>query len=277
MTDLEMFFRQSDSHWQINKFFHYFDIYDYHFNRYRNKEVIILEIGVDHGGSLQMWKNYFGNKAKIYGIDINPACKNLEEENIEIFIGSQSDKLFLENVKSKIPPIDILIDDGGHMMYQQITSFEVLFDHIKNNGIYLCEDLHTSYWVNMGGGHKRKGTFIEYSKNLIDYLNAYHSRQKSLNVNKYTKTINSLHYYDSILVIEKAKRHKPSSQIIGNLPFSNNSPMDTRLNWKKRLSHTIMFNKTITCINKALRFCGLKNLYYIWYVEPEKTNDKHNG
>jgi hypothetical protein len=238
--------------------------------------VIVLEIGVSHGGSLQMWKNYFGNKAKIYGIDIVPACKNLEEENIEIFIGSQSDKLFLENVKSKIPPIDILIDDGGHMMYQQITSFEVLFDHIKDNGIYLCEDLHTSYWVNFGGGYKRKGTFIEYSKNLIDYLNAYHSRQKSLNVNKYTKTINSLHYYDSILVIEKAKRGRPSSQIIGMPSLPDNSSTETKLTWKKKLSHTAIFKKIVTRINKTLRFCGLKNLHYTGYIESKKTNDKHD-
>jgi 23S rRNA U2552 (ribose-2'-O)-methylase RlmE/FtsJ len=273
MTDLELFFRTSEEHRLIHKFMHYFDIYDYHFSRYRNHEIVLLEIGVSHGGSLQMWKNYFGDKAKIYGIDIDPVCKNLEEENIEIFIGSQSDKLFLEEVKAKIPPIDILIDDGGHMMNQQIIAFETLFDHIKDNGIYLCEDLHSSYWVNMGGGYKRRGTFIEYSKNIIDYLNAYHSRQKSLTVNKYTKTINSLHYYDSVLVIEKSKHIKPHSQKTGNPFVLHLSPVEATLNWKKRLSHTTMFKKTITFTNKVCRFFGLKNLCHIWYVEPEKRNN----
>lgn len=65
-----------------------------------------------------MWKSYFGDKAKIFGIDIDPRCKKLEEENIKIFIGSQSDRKFLRELKELIPKIDILIDDGGHSMKQ---------------------------------------------------------------------------------------------------------------------------------------------------------------
>jgi 23S rRNA U2552 (ribose-2'-O)-methylase RlmE/FtsJ len=90
MNDLEQYFRQNNDR-LIYKWIHYFDIYERHFARFRNKEMTILEIGVSQGGSLQMWKNYFGPKAKIYGIDVNPKCKDLEEENIKIFIGSQSD------------------------------------------------------------------------------------------------------------------------------------------------------------------------------------------
>ena len=138
-----------------------------------------MKSGYQQGGSLQMWKDYFGKDAKIYGIDINPQCKELEEPNIKILIGSQSDRNFLKEVRRQIPPIDILIDDGGHTMVQQIVSFEELFDYVKEDGVYLCEDLHTSYWIEYSGGHKRRGTFIEYSKNFIDYLNAYHSQQKS--------------------------------------------------------------------------------------------------
>ncbi len=170
---------------------------------------MILEIGVSQGGSLEMWKNYFGNKATIYGIDINPKCLEMEKEGFNIFIGSQSDRKFLKEVKMHIPPIDILIDDGGHTMVQQITSFEELFDCIKDDGIYLCEDLHTSYWASFGGGHKRRGSFIEYSKNFIDYLNANHSNQMTLKQNKFTNAVDSIHYYDSMLIIEKKKRKKP--------------------------------------------------------------------
>ena len=112
-SDLEKYFRNNTGR-LIHKWNHYFDIYERHFNRFRNKEVVILEIGVSQGGSLQMWKNYFGGKAKIYGIDVNPSCKELEEENIKIFIGSQSDRKFLRGVKESIPKVDILIDDGGH-------------------------------------------------------------------------------------------------------------------------------------------------------------------
>lgn len=194
---------------RIFKWHHYFEIYERHFQAFRHKEILILEIGVLHGGSLQMWKEYFGPKARIYGIDINPKCKSFEEENVEIFIGSQSDRQFLRDLKTKIPPIDIMIDDGGHTMEQQIVSFEEMFGHIKPNGVYLCEDLHTSYFEDFGGGYKRPGSFIEYSKNFIDYINAFHSKNGELQVNAFTRSTHSLHYYDSVLVIEKRQMEKP--------------------------------------------------------------------
>jgi hypothetical protein len=218
MNDLEKYFRENKGR-LIHKWIHYFDIYDRHFSRFKNKEITILEIGVSHGGSLQMWKEYFGPKAKIYGIDINPLCKDLEEDNIKIFIGSQSDPDFLKEVKKSIPKIDILIDDGGHTMEQQIVSYEVLFDHVLDNGVYLCEDLHTSYWPKFGGGYKKEGSFIEYSKDFIDQLNAYHSKQSGLEVSDFTKSVDSIHYYDSMLVIEKKKKSKPFDQQIGNPSF----------------------------------------------------------
>jgi len=217
-TALEKYFIQNQGR-LIHKWAHYFDIYDRHFNQYRNKEVNILEIGVSHGGSLQMWKDYFGDKANIYGIDIDPRCKEFEEDQVKIFIGSQADKNFLNEVKTKIPKIDILIDDGGHTMHQQIVSFEELFGHIKEDGVYLCEDVHTSYWPTWGGGYLREGSFIEYSKNFIDFINAYHSKDGRLEVNGYTKTIDSIHYYDSIVVIQKKKRIKPIHEKTGNPSF----------------------------------------------------------
>ncbi len=98
MTDLEVYFRKNDKR-LIHKWAHYFDIYDRHFARFRDKEIVILEIGVSQGGSLQMWKDYFGPKAKIYGIDVNPQCKQLEEDNIKIFIvGIMSFILFHEKI-----------------------------------------------------------------------------------------------------------------------------------------------------------------------------------
>lgn len=159
---------------------------------------------------MQMWKHYFGPDARIFGIDINPHCKTLEEEQVEIFTGDQEDRSFLKSLASRIPRIDILIDDGGHEMKQQINTFEELFSHIDKDGVYLCEDIHTSYWPKYGGGYKKSGTFIEYSKDFIDYINAWHSLQKRrLNVTGFTRSVHSLHYYDSILVIEKRQTDEP--------------------------------------------------------------------
>jgi len=257
MNDLELYFRTNNKR-LIDKWVHYFDIYDRHFSRYRDKEVVVLEIGVFQGGSLQMWKSYFGKSSHIYGIDIDSRCKAFEEENINILIGSQSDRRFLREVKTQIPPIDILIDDGGHTMKQQIVTYEELFPYIKDDGIYLCEDLHTSYWLGYGGGHKRRGTFIEYSKNFIDYLNAYHSKQKSLQVNNFTKSVDSVHYYDSIIVIEKKKRDRPYAEQTGNLSFEIvHLPQNKIKRFVLKIKHFVL-----NSANRILQFFKMKSL--IW-------------
>lgn len=223
MNDLERYFENNNGR-LIHKWMHYFEIYDRHFSRFRDREIVIMEIGVFQGGSLQMWKNYFGPKAKIIGVDINPDCKQLEEENIQIFIGSQSDRAFLRELKRQVPKVDILLDDGGHTMKQQIVSFEELFSHIKDDGVYLCEDLHTSYWLRFGGGHKRMGSFIEFSKNYIDKINAWHSEESSLKVDEFTRSAASMHYYDSILVIEKQPKEKPYDRRTGSASFNLEGP-----------------------------------------------------
>lgn len=209
-NDLRTYF-DNNTQRVIHKWKHYFEVYDRHFSKFRGKEVTLLEIGVFQGGSLQMWKSYFGPAAKIYGIDIDPKCKEFEEENIKIFIGSQSDKSFLRELKKQIPKIDILIDDGGHTMNQINTSFLELFDHVNDNGIYAVEDLHTCYWIDYGGGYKRKGTFNELTKNIIDSLHAWHSKQFYFKADYYTKTVHSIHYYDSLTVIEKRRMSEPVS------------------------------------------------------------------
>lgn len=250
-SDLEKYFEQNTKR-LIHKWSHYFDIYDRHFNRFRNKPVIILEIGIFHGGSLQMWKDYFGPEVTIYGVDINPACKDLEEENVHIRIGSQSDRQFLRKLKQEIPQVDILIDDGGHTMRQQITTFEELFDHVKEDGVYLCEDMHTSYWIEFGGGLRRRGTFVEYSKRLIDRLNAYHSRQSHFKASSFTQSVDSIHYYDSVMVIEKKKRPQPldlkSGQESYASDYNTNGPLFKRI--------------PLMIANKILRFFRLPGIFW---------------
>jgi hypothetical protein len=128
--------------------------------------------------------------------------------------------------------IDVLIDDGGHTMTQQITTFEELFPRVAPDGVYLCEDLHTSYWQAFGGGYRSPNTFIEYSKNFIDYIHAWHAQERAkprrkrwyrrqqslpprLSVSDFTRSVHSLHYYDSVLVIEKRPISPPSDLMTG--------------------------------------------------------------
>ena len=202
----------------IHKWNHYIEVYDLYFNKYRGNEINILEIGVSQGGSLEMWKKYFGKKVHIYGIDVNPRCKELEDEQVTIFIGEQEDRTFLSELRNKIPKLDILIDDGGHTMIQQIVTFEEMFQHVKDDGIYLCEDTHTSYMDAFHGGYKKKDTFIEYSKNFVDYIHAWHSEnKKKLDVTDFTKSVYGLHFYTGIVLIEKKTMEFPKDIRKGEL------------------------------------------------------------
>ena len=251
ISQIENYFYNNNKN-LIHKWDHYFEIYDRHFKKYRNRDIVLLEVGVSRGGSLQMWSDYFGKGSKFFGIDIDPRCKEFENENTKIFIGSQSDRKFLKYVKENIPPVDILIDDGGHYMNQQIILFEELFDYVKKNGVYLCEDTHSSYWLVFGGGYKRRGTFIEYSKNFIDMLNAFHSEQSKYKINNFTRSVNSIHYYDSILVIEKRKREKPKDVVSGIISFGGDKKENYKPNYKPFFK-----NKTLKTINKILRIFNL--------------------
>jgi hypothetical protein len=230
MNDLEHYFYNNPGR-LIHKWKHYFEIYDRHFARFRGHDITVVEIGVSQGGSLQMWKHYFGPKARIIGVDINPSCAQFVEDRVEVVIGSQEDRGFLRSLAERVPVIDILIDDGGHTMTQQIATFEELFPRVAPTGVYLCEDLHTSYWPSFGGGYKAPGSFIEYSKNFVDYIHAWHApvpkpprkrwykraaaRAPVLSVSDFTRTAHSLHFYDSVLVIEKRKMEPPSDVMTG--------------------------------------------------------------
>jgi hypothetical protein len=123
---LREFFENRKAGRGIWKWNHYFDIYDRHFHRFRGKKAHILEIGVYSGGSLEMWREYFGPKAIIYGVDIEPDCRAYESNGIKIFIGDQADRLFWREFRRQVPNLDIVIDDGGHQSEQQIVSVEEL-------------------------------------------------------------------------------------------------------------------------------------------------------
>ena len=201
----------------IHKWDHYFDVYERYFSSHKDSPVNILEIGISHGGSLQMWRKYFGEQANIFAVDVNPECKKFEDEKTKIFIGSQEDEVFLKELRTLLPELDILIDDGGHTMKQQLVSFENLFPIVKDGGLYLVEDTHTSYWREYHGGYKKKNTFIEFSKDIIDQMYAWHiDNEKLVPVNYNTKNINCISFFDSMVVFEKKKRQEPSHSMRGD-------------------------------------------------------------
>jgi hypothetical protein len=208
----DIFNKTSDG--SIHKWHHYFQIYNRHFSKYIGKKVNILEIGIDKGGSVKMWKKYFGSKVAVYGLDIDPAAKKYADpkNGIHIFIGDQSDRKFMRGLMKKLPKIDILIDDGGHTTKQQINTFLECYDKIAEDGVYLCEDLHTNYWKSFIDS---KETFVDFAKRHIDYLNYWFwdgAWDKKKAVPQFTAITHSMCFYNSIIVFEKQRETAPCAE-----------------------------------------------------------------
>src|ERR1700689_1267873 len=198
----------------IHKWKHYFPIYERHFKDFVYKPVIFIEIGCGLGGSLQMWKRYFGPHARIIGIDINPECQKFEEDQIEVYIGPQQDPQFLQSLIDDVGTPDIVLDDGSHVMSHILATFQCLYPRVAKNGVYMVEDLHTAYWDDYEGGLRKPDTFIELCKNLIDELNADHSRG-ALPPTEFTKSTFSMHFYDSTVVFERGMYTKKTGSEMG--------------------------------------------------------------
>ena len=179
----------------IWKWLHYFDIYDKHFSKFVDKEVNILEIGVYSGGSLEMWRNYFGEKCNIYGIDIKEECLSYENNYTKIFIGDQQDRNFWKLFRQKVPSIDIIIDDGGHQFEQQIVTLEELLPYLNSGGIYLCEDIEGKF-----------NRFNSYTRALVSNLNNFDGKTslEGIKPTEFQKWFKSITYYPFVIVIEKA-------------------------------------------------------------------------
>jgi cephalosporin hydroxylase len=186
----------------IHKWAHYFDIYERHLARFVNTSPTLLEIGVYQGGSLAMWKNFLGQGCQIAGIDINPDCIQHQAEGIDVFTGSQDDPEIINDVLKKYPQIDIVIDDGSHVMSHMIDTFNMLYHKVNPYGVYIVEDVHTCYWPEYGGGLKRNTTFMEFAKDKIDELNALHTRGASP-VSDFTRETDYITFYDSMVVFER--------------------------------------------------------------------------
>ena len=187
---------------EVTKWTQYFFPYERHFSRWKNTSLTFLEIGVASGGSIQMWQKYFGPNATIIGIDIMPKCKSFESPNVHVRIGDQSDPDFLDSIISEFGVPDVILDDGSHQQNHIIQTFEYFYPKMHKNGVYMVEDLHTSYWPEYGGGLKNPNTFMEYTKTNLDKLNAVHWRQP-YQEDVITNETLAISVYDSIVCYEK--------------------------------------------------------------------------
>ena len=149
---------KSHENGNVFKWHHYLPIYEEFFKSYVGKPIKILEIGVLEGGSLHIWKKYFGKECQVYGVDINAHSKQFEADRIHIRIGDQSDPKFLAKLIEETGGFDIVIDDGAHTNYMVSKSFESLFASTRI--LYIVEDTHALLWW---GGLYSLGRDIQFA------------------------------------------------------------------------------------------------------------------
>lgn len=189
---------------------HYLEIYDEMLAPYQGKDLNFLEIGIYKGGSIPMWQGFFGPAAKLTFLDIDPACRALQTPGTTVEIGDQSDPVFLNRIGQSHGPFDLVVDDGGHKMHQQITSFQHLWPSLKDRGLYIVEDTHTSYWPGFGGGFREPRSFIEFAKDLIDRMHSWYTEDDiGFPLHPMAREIGGIRFHDSMVVIEKRLKEPP--------------------------------------------------------------------
>ncbi|MBY4891718.1 class I SAM-dependent methyltransferase [Rhodobacteraceae bacterium N5(2021)] len=198
----------------IDKWHSYLPVYDRYFAPFRDKVPRMLEIGVQNGGSMQMWRDYFGPDAVLFGIDIEPECAKLNGLAGQVRIGSQADRAFLKSVIDEMGGVDIVLDDGSHQMSHIRASLQTLMPLLSENGLYFIEDLACSYWGSFGGGRGRPGTTLEMAKDLIDDMHHWY-HDGHVNWPEFKNMIGGMHIHDQILLLDKASVPEPKRTMRG--------------------------------------------------------------
>jgi hypothetical protein len=193
-------------------FHNYTELYSEYFAPLKEKPIKFLEIGIYKGSSVKMWEEYFKN-ADLHFMDITYKYVEYHSKRSHYYLCDQGNAAELNQFIQKAGGgFDVILDDGGHSMPQQITSFKTLFPHVKSGGMYIIEDLHTSYWNSYGGNGP--DSTVNFLKSLIDEVNFVGARTERANhrnlpssirgeLNIYRESIESMHFYDSVVIIKK--------------------------------------------------------------------------
>eukprot|EP00526_Cylindrotheca_closterium_P016763 CAMPEP_0113623180 /NCGR_PEP_ID=MMETSP0017_2-20120614/11917_1 /TAXON_ID=2856 /ORGANISM="Cylindrotheca closterium" /LENGTH=332 /DNA_ID=CAMNT_0000533107 /DNA_START=62 /DNA_END=1057 /DNA_ORIENTATION=- /assembly_acc=CAM_ASM_000147 len=229
----------------IGTWLQYFEAYHNHMARFRGKSrVVFMEIGVQSGGKIPLMRKYFGPGLEYVGIDNNPTTKKFQsaegdEFKVNIEIGDSGDPAFLREIKAKYPHVDIFLDDGGHFMHQQILALKEMLPHVQPEGVYMCEDISSSWNAGYGGvrngfvggnpmflsktmaglihqtmdwfmasGMQARG-FLSLDDLPDDAFQGEHT-QDSLWWKTIPSQVKHIHYYNSLVVYEKGLTHIPT-------------------------------------------------------------------
>lgn len=184
--------------------------YETYLGGLRDQPVTLLEIGVgggpepsSGGASLRTWRDYFP-QGRIIGVDIADKSPHAESR-VQVFQGSQNDPQFLQAVARQAGELDIVVDDGSHVSAHIILSFETLFPFLKQGGLYIVEDVGTSYWPTSGGSRNldEPWTTMNYFKRAADGLQWPHS-DGAVTPTAITSQLATVHFWRNFIVLRKA-------------------------------------------------------------------------
>ncbi|WP_262966380.1 class I SAM-dependent methyltransferase [Methylobacter psychrophilus] len=196
----------------------YLKEYDRMLAEYQDRPVNILEIGVQNGGSLAVWSQYFRNARGIVGVDIDQKCQSLiySDDRIKIIIGDCCQQDVLEKITRQTATFDLVFDDGSHKSADIIKAFLLYFPKLTIDGVYIIEDLHCSYWENYEGGLFDSYSSIAFIKKLIDIVNHQHW-QNGMSINQYMENFLVQSGLDTLVINVDFLNQIHSIEIINSL------------------------------------------------------------
>jgi len=203
-----------------DKWSSYLDTYDELFLKFKNKEINLLEIGVQNGGSLETWASYFKNANFVVGCDIDPKCKQLtyNDPRIKLIVNNINNKETYQVISNNCNSLDIIIDDGSHISTDILESFVTYFPLLNPGGVYVIEDTHTLYWKEWNDEINMKFNAYIFFKKIIDVINIqFWEKEKSLdsyfsdffvngNIPSFINEgwIESVEFKNSLIIIKKS-------------------------------------------------------------------------
>lgn len=200
----------------VHKWHHYIPLYDRYFSRFRGSSFKFLEIGVSKGGSMQIWRDYFGDDATIFGIDIDPECAQFDGQTGQVRIGSQDDPEFLKSVVEEMGGVDVVLDDGSHRMDHVAKSLDILYPMLSEDGVYMVEDLHTAFWEDFGGGYRSTNNFFSKVAFIAEDMHRWYHKQP-VRMPKINAQVSGIHIHDSLVVFDKHQTYRPCHSRVGTL------------------------------------------------------------
>ena len=217
---------QKDHQRRAQKWSQYVKPYHRHLHKFRGKQVNMLEMGVQSGGSMHMWLDYFGSQARVFGLDVDNAVRVVEQDRtsqtgtnitgrIKVFTGDQGDPDFLRSLCTKIGRIDFIIDDASHIPWHQILGLEMLFPCLNPaGGVYMVEDLTDEKIAKAGASANESMLAYAYARALdVQMLpDEAGQAQKLRNIKSaqspWQSSLESVSFYGSLIAFEKtSQRH----------------------------------------------------------------------